>query len=143
MAMLPELEMFDSGLLLEEPFWVAVPEGHEFATRKTLKQTDLQGQPLLLLEDGHCLRDQALEACHFALKPSNVNFRGSSLETIREMVRAGGGITIMPERATRKEKGIIYIRFIAPAPSRDIMLLWRKSSSRVALLSKMVTEIRE
>lgn len=138
MAMLPELEMFDNGLLQEEPFMVAVPDGHDFAKKKTLTQADLQGEPLLLLEDGHCLRDQALEACQFASAPSGVNFRGSSLETIREMVRSGAGITIMPERATRKEKGITTIPFASPAPSRDITLLWRKSSSRIDLLDKMV-----
>jgi len=141
MAMLPELEMFDSGVLLEEPFMVAVPDAHPFAQKKSLKQSDLEGEALLLLEDGHCLRDQALEACQFAVQPSGVNFRGSSLETIREMVRSGAGITIMPERATRKEKGISSIPFSASAPSRDITLLWRKSSSRIALLDKMVNVI--
>ena len=141
MAMLPELEVFEHSVLLEESFMVSVPDEHPLSKRKHLQQSDLEGEPLLLLEDGHCLRDQALEACQFATASSGVNFRGSSLETIREMVRSTAGITIMPERATRREKGITNIPFASPAPSRDITLLWRKSSSRIALLEKMVKVI--
>ena len=86
---------------------------------------------LLLLEEGHCFRDQALELCRTQLTTEKENFQATSLETLRNMVRAGSGITLIPKVAiTRDEKELHYIPFSAPAPERIIGLVWRKTSTK-------------
>src|SRR6188768_114757 len=106
--------------LFDEPFVVAVPEQHELASRKTLKATDLNGETLLLLEDGHCLRDQALDVCARAQLHEKQDFRATSLETLRQMVASGGGITLLPLLASSgaygNARGVVTLPFTRPAP---------------------------
>ncbi len=85
--------------LYEEAFTVALPTHHPLAAKSTIKVQDLKGQTLLLLEDGHCLRDQALEVCSRIDVREAEDFRATSLETLRQMVVAGLGITLLPETA--------------------------------------------
>src|SRR5579863_331496 len=87
--------------LYDEPFTVALPERHALAARKTLRVADLRGETLLLLEDGHCLRDQALEICSRAGTKDPQDFRATSLETLRHMVATGAGVTLLPQLASR------------------------------------------
>ena len=119
--------------LFEEPFVLAVPQSHPLAKRTALKLSDLSDQSLLLLEDGHCLRDQALEVCHMAGAGEKSGFRATSLETLRQMVAADVGITLLPTLAVKppvaQVPNVHLIEFHGQPPSRRIAMLWRKSSA--------------
>ncbi|RZA31132.1 MAG: LysR family transcriptional regulator, partial [Lysobacteraceae bacterium] len=93
-------EQLHSQFLFEEPFVLAVPEHHPLAARGSLGLSELNDQKLLLLEDGHCLREQALEVCRLSGANEKSEFRATSLETLRQMVAANGGITLLPILAT-------------------------------------------
>jgi LysR family hydrogen peroxide-inducible transcriptional activator len=133
--------------LFDEPFVVAVPEQHELASRKSLKATDLNGETLLLLEDGHCLRDQALEVCARAQLHEKQDFRATSLETLRQMVASGGGITLLPLLASSgaygNARGVVTLPFTKPAPVRHIGGLWRKTSARSTAIEAVCEIIAE
>lgn len=133
-------------LLYREPFYMAVPKQHPNAKRKTVNLKDLDGEDILLLEDGHCLRDQALELCSSNNAVENTNFRATSLETLRQMVAANVGITLMPELALgRRVAGISYVPFKGKGPAREVGLCWRSTSTRKALLkdiSKLLAEFK-
>lgn len=129
--------------LYSETFLLAVPKQHEFAHKKQIKQAELEDKTILLLEEGHCLRDQALELCQTALAHEAHNFQATSLETLRHMVAAGVGITLMPELACAKgEAHIAYIPFNKNKPKRQIALFWRKSSVREILLHELTKLIK-
>ncbi|HYP67359.1 MAG TPA: hydrogen peroxide-inducible genes activator [Thiobacillaceae bacterium] len=124
--------------LYEEPFLVAVPAAHEWKKKKSVASVDLEQESLLLLGSGHCFRDQVLQACP-ALNRSAVNglqktLESSSLETIRNMVASGMGITVLPCTATRlhtaSDSLLSYRPFSPPVPSRIVSLAWRKSFPR-------------
>src|SRR3546814_3030841 len=85
--------------LFVEPFVLAVPISHALAARSEIRLSDLADESLLLLEDGHCLRDQALDVCQLAGAGERTGFRATSLETLRQMVAAGVGITLLPALA--------------------------------------------
>jgi LysR family transcriptional regulator, hydrogen peroxide-inducible genes activator len=125
--------------LYEEPFTVAVPNNSELAKRSSLKIDDLNGETVLLLEDGHCLRDQALDVCSRVDVKESEDYRATSLETLRQMVAAGLGITLLPELATRgpfgSGQGLAVKTFAKPVPSRTIGAVWRKSSARVEAIA--------
>ncbi|MBS0590533.1 MAG: DNA-binding transcriptional regulator OxyR, partial [Proteobacteria bacterium] len=133
--------------LFEEPFLLAVPEHHELAKRKTLKLDDLSDQSLLLLEDGHCLRDQALEVCDLAGAGEKSGFRATSLETLRQMVAANVGVTLLPTLAVKppvaRSENIRLIQFRGHAPSRRIAMFWRKSSALTPFLKNFASVFRE
>jgi LysR family transcriptional regulator, hydrogen peroxide-inducible genes activator len=133
--------------LFDEPFVVAVPEQHELASRKTLKATDLNGETLLLLEDGHCLRDQALDVCARAQLHEKQDFRATSLETLRQMVASGGGITLLPLLASSgaygNARGVVTLPFAKPVPVRHIGALWRKTSARSTAIEAVCEIITE
>jgi len=122
--------------IFEEDFLLAVPKNHTLAKQKKIHAKDLKGQSLMLLEDGHCLRNQALEVCSMMSAFEQQDFKATSLETLRQMVISGAGITLMPEIAVKKEDKIAYIK-IANAPKRTIGLYWRKSSGRIELLKEI------
>jgi LysR family hydrogen peroxide-inducible transcriptional activator len=94
---------------------------------------------LLLLEDGHCLRDQALEVCSRVDVREAEDFRATSLETLRQMVVAGLGITLLPEMAVESpygsQRGLTVRQFANPKPSRTVGAVWRKSSTREAAIA--------
>jgi LysR family transcriptional regulator, hydrogen peroxide-inducible genes activator len=133
--------------LFEEPFVLAVPSGHALASRASLRMEDLSQQNLLLLEDGHCLRDQALEVCHLAGAGEKSGFRATSLETLRQMVSANVGITLLPALAVKppvaQSPNVSLIEFEAPAPSRRIAMLWRKSSAMTPFFEALAAIIRD
>jgi LysR family transcriptional regulator, hydrogen peroxide-inducible genes activator len=125
--------------LYDEPFTVAVPNNSELAKKSHVKLDDLSGETLLLLEDGHCLRDQALDVCSRVDVRENEDYRATSLETLRQMVAAGLGVTLLPELATRgpfgSGQGLAVRTFSKPVPSRTVGAVWRKSSARVEAIS--------
>jgi LysR family hydrogen peroxide-inducible transcriptional activator len=127
--------------LYEEAFTVALPNNHPLAEKATIKLTDLKGHTLLLLEDGHCLRDHALEVCSRVEVHEAEDFRATSLETLRQMVVAGLGITLLPELAVESpfgsQRGLTIRQFAKPAPSRTIGAVWRKSTTRTAVIGEL------
>lgn len=129
--------------LFDDPFLLAVPRAHPLATRKTVEEKDIHNETLLLLEEGHCLRAQALSYCtRGGFAPSGQDFRATSLETLRQMVGAGLGVTFMPKLAVPKEKdGLSYLS-LKPTPSRRIGLAWRESHPRAALFLRMAETMR-
>ena len=122
--------------LYEEPFTLAVPSTHPLAARDRVRVADLEGENLLLLEDGHCLRDQALDVCGNVPLAEEQDFRATSLETLRQMVAAGLGITLLPRLAAEGPiagaRGLEIRPFAPPSPSRTVGAAWRRSSTREA-----------
>jgi LysR family transcriptional regulator, hydrogen peroxide-inducible genes activator len=136
-----------SEFLFEEPFVLAVPDAHPLAQKKhRLKLSDLEDENLLLLEDGHCLRDQALEVCQLAGAGEKTGFRATSLETLRQMVAANVGITLLPTLAIKppmaRTDNVHLLEFAGHAPSRRLALVWRKSSSMTTFLKRFTEVIR-
>ncbi|MEO7148392.1 MAG: DNA-binding transcriptional regulator OxyR [Rhodanobacteraceae bacterium] len=133
--------------LFEEPFLLAVSAEHPLASKSALKLSDLEDESLLLLEDGHCLRDQALEVCHLAGAGEKSGFRATSLETLRQMVGADVGMTLLPVLAVQppvaRNVNMRLIEFRGRAPSRRIAMLWRKSSALAPFLKRLAQVFRE
>jgi LysR family transcriptional regulator, hydrogen peroxide-inducible genes activator len=133
--------------LFDEPFVVAVPESHALGSRKSLKTSDLDGQTLLLLEDGHCLRDQALDVCSHSHMQEKQDFRATSLETLRQMVASGGGITLLPLLASTgaygHARGVAIVPFARPAPVRHVGALWRKTTAKQEAIAAVCDVIAE
>ena len=133
--------------LFEEPFLLAVPEGHDLTRRRHLHLDDLAEQSLLLLDDGHCLRDQALEVCQLAGASEKAGFRATSLETLRQMVAANVGITLLPILAVQPPvpptRHVRLLPFRGSAPSRRVGLAWRRSSAMAAFLTRLAEVFRE
>jgi LysR family hydrogen peroxide-inducible transcriptional activator len=132
--------------LFEEDFVLAVPKLHPMAKQTKVKLTELAEEQLLLLDDGHCLRDQALEVCQMAGASERGGFRATSLETLRHMVAANAGITLMPALTVHPPSpvspSIQLIRFADPAPYRRIALVWRRTSALAAFLHSLVPLIQ-
>ncbi len=128
------LDGLEARELYPENFQVALPSTHALAKKSAIRLDELTGENLLLLEDGHCLRDQALEVCSRIEVRESDDYRATSLETLRQMVAAGLGLTLMPELATRgpfgSGHGLAMRPFVRPIPSRTIGAIWRKSSAR-------------
>jgi LysR family transcriptional regulator, hydrogen peroxide-inducible genes activator len=119
----------------EDRILVALPKEHPLAAAKRVERADLAGEALLLMEDGHCLRSHALEACRLAGPDRNEVFQGTSLRTLLQMAAGGIGITLMPELAVAAEITAtcgLVARPLEGAPSRQIALAWRRSSARKA-----------
>jgi LysR family transcriptional regulator, hydrogen peroxide-inducible genes activator len=135
LAMPIQDDYLQSRMLFEDEFYLAVASEHPLAKRQSIAQSDLFHQQLLLLDEGHCLRGQALQICQINDADEQQDVRATGLETLRQMVKAGTGITFMPKIAVREaEEGICYLPFEDPVPKRTIGLFWRKTSSRNELL---------
>ena len=108
---------------------------------------DLRGAELLLLEEGHCLRDHALEVCALAEAHERVDFHATSMETLRQMVAAEVGITLMPLLSVKPPiaatDNLTIRRFADPAPSRTIALIWRSSSALSSFLREFAVSLRK
>jgi LysR family hydrogen peroxide-inducible transcriptional activator len=132
--------------LFEEPFVLAVPQSHALASRSSLMLHDLAHERLLLLEDGHCLRDQALDVCTLAGSGERNGFRATSLETLRQMVAANVGITLLPTLSVKPpvahSDDIHLLRFRDSHPSRRIGMVWRRSSAMAGFLLKLADVFR-
>ena len=133
--------------LFEEPFVLAVPESHPLAQRGSLTLAELSHQQLLLLEDGHCLREQALDVCRLSGANEKSEFRATSLETLRQMVAADVGITLLPALAVKppvaRSPNIHLLGFSDSHPSRRIAMVWRKSSAMSGFLQVFAQVFRE
>ncbi len=145
------LPLPDSGLsvrpVYDEPFVVAVPRRHAWTRRRSVSSSDLQGETMLLMGSGHCFRDQVLDVCPELARGSDAGatmqrtFEGSSIETIRQMVASGIGITVMPRTAmparVSRQSLVSYLPFRQPAPRRRVVLAWRRSFTRAAAVETL------
>jgi Transcriptional regulator len=133
------LDGLEARPLYDENFTLAVPTNSPLAKKTSVKVDDLNGETLLLLEDGHCLRDQALDVCSRIDVKESEDYRATSLETLRQMVAAGLGITLLPELATRGPfgtgQGLLVKQFARPVPSRNVGAVWRKSTARTEAIT--------
>jgi LysR family hydrogen peroxide-inducible transcriptional activator len=132
--------------LFREEFLLAVPRDAPLAARKRARETDLDGETVLLLEDGHCLRDQALSVCNGQGAIEDTGLQATSLPTLVQMVASGMGVTLLPEMAAavlapRASSGVVTIRFAPPPPGRTIGLVWRTSSGRLRELRLLAQTI--
>lgn len=134
---------FEVTPLYDEPFMVTVQKEHEWATRRSVKSDELTREAMVLLGTGHCFRDQVLKVCPELNRFGSGDgmqktFEGSSLETIRQMVASGIGITVLPATSIpqRPARGdmLRYIPFTSPAPDRRIVLIHRKTFPRKAAI---------
>lgn len=134
--------------LFDEPFVLIAPRSHPLASKASVREADLQGERVLLLEEGHCLRDQALSICSRAGARDAAldgDFRATSLETLRQMVAGGMGLTLLPALALRSgEAGtsVAAVPFADPAPTRRIGLVFREGHPRRADYERIAELVR-
>ena len=122
-----------SEFLYEEPFQVVVPLAHKWAARKSIRTDELAAEHPILLDVGHCFRDQVLDACPELNRARAQVARTSSLETVRNMVASGLGVSVLPRDALvprYHSKLVVAVPFARPAPSRRIALAYRRSFPR-------------
>lgn len=133
-------------VLFDEPFVLALPADQPPPLHLPVPVPELKAQSLLLLEEGHCLRDQALEVCTRAGARERSGFRATSLETLRQMVAAGVGMTLLPVLSVKPpvatNPSLRLLPFEAPAPRRTLGLLWRRQSARAPLMPALAGVLR-
>jgi LysR family hydrogen peroxide-inducible transcriptional activator len=141
----PELE---SLALFDEPFWIAYPRRHPFYTRERITLRDLRDEQLLLLSEGHCLADQAMEVCHLgerAARDGMDDLRAASLETLIQLVGAGFGVTLVPALAMRGSwttgSGVVAQPLAIADAARRVSLVYRRSFPRRAALEAIAQVI--
>lgn len=130
LAVVPGLGEVACEVVSDDRFVVAMPKNHPLGKRKTVKLEELVNEPVLLLDEGHCLRDQALDLCA-KVGAQETDLRATSLATLVQMVSAGNGVTLLPELAVDVEnrRGQLDIRPLAgPSPSRKLAFVWRRGS---------------
>ena len=141
-----DIRGLDSLSLGPDPLWAVLPEGHSLAASKTVSPDDLAGEEMLLLEDGHCLRDHALAACSLKGPRGAGGFDSTSLYTLVEMVANGLGVTFVPEIAITagllKGSAVVARPLPADSPPRELALVWRRSYRREADLAALATYMR-
>jgi LysR family hydrogen peroxide-inducible transcriptional activator len=156
-AAIMALPLPDHGMLMQtlydEPFVVATPRTHPWAKRREIPADDLKAETMLLLGSGHCFRDQVLEVCPEMARFSSPGngmqrtFEGSSLETIRHMVASGIGLTVLPRASVRDmddPNGMLsFVPFSSPAPSRRVVIVWRKSFTRRAAIEAVCNAVAQ
>jgi LysR family hydrogen peroxide-inducible transcriptional activator len=119
--------------LFDDPFVLAVPAADERPLRGRVDVADVDLRRLILLEEGHCLRDQALAFCSATRRDAPASLGATSLATVMQMVANGYGVTLLPEVAAgleARDDRVSLIRFSEPEPVRTIGLAWRRTSSR-------------
>ena len=140
-------------VLYREPFTVMLPKNHRLSRRKQIRADDLVEDTLLLLKSGNCFRDQVMDACPackgdiFSKDKIQKTLEGSSIETIKQMVAAGSGVTVLPSTAIREQDGlgklVEYRPFAKPVPERDIALAWRNTYPKKQLAQLVSRIIRQ
>lgn len=133
--------------LARDRFYVVCPPGSRLAGRRKIRPQDMAAEDLLLLEDGHCLREHALAACSLEGARRNSGFQGTSLHTLVQMAANGLGVTLAPEMAIQsgilRGLDLVAAPLVDDSPPRIIALAWRPSSSRKAMFRQLGEELRE
>jgi LysR family hydrogen peroxide-inducible transcriptional activator len=133
--------------LFEDRFLLAVPADDPRSERLRITADDIDQTRLILLEDGHCLRDQALDVCSHSKVQEKQDFRATSLETLRQMVASGGGITLLPQLASTgaygHARGVAIVPFARPVPVRHVGALWRRTSAKQEAIKAVCDVIAE
>ena len=136
---------YDHLVLFNDPFLLALPENDPLCAKEEVDESDLEGREVLLLEDGHCLRDQALAVCGRILATEAARCRATSLGTLTQMVANGLGVTLLPESTLaleiREGGGVTTRRFSGEEPQRVVGLAWRRGSPRAAEYQQLGEEI--
>jgi LysR family transcriptional regulator, hydrogen peroxide-inducible genes activator len=136
--------------LFFEPFYVFASDKHELAQRKYVKDEDLDGSSVWLLNEGHCFREQVIKICSLKNQNQvlkNVSFESGNLETLKNLIRQGRGYTLLPHLATlnlsREEKINNLVRFAKPVPTREVSLVHSRSFLKEKIIESLVTDILE
>lgn len=133
--------------LFEEPFVLALPRERADEFEQTVRIGDLRSREVLLLEEGHCLREQALSLCALGGAAERSGFRATSLETLRQMVAANVGMTLLPRLAVLPpvavNDNLVLRPFADPAPTRKLGLVWRRSDARDGLMQALAQVLRD
>jgi len=126
----------------KEDFFLAVSESHPLSKKKNITHEDVQKQNVLLLEEGHCLRDQIINYCRSVKSKESTKVSATSLETLLGMIGSGFvGVTLVPKLAKKSRSGIAFLPFKTSPPERTIQMIWRKSSVKRLLLQKITEEV--
>ncbi len=145
LARVARMDDLESEILFDDPFVLAGPASHPLLrSKKKVSADELADTPVLLLEDGHCFRDQALDICT-RRGARAAEFQATSLSTLAQMVAGGVGVTLLPSLAVPVENRneVLAIRaFAAPVPSRTLVLAWRKGSPRAEALREIAKSLR-
>lgn len=146
LALEAELGDVEREVLGRDPFVLAVPRGHPLAAKTSaVRLQELEGADMLLLEDGHCFREQALSFCtRTGIREQEL--RATSLSTLAQMVASGNGITLLPQMAVAVENRasqLVVRRIAEPAPFRTIALVWRRRSPLAAALTELAGSLRQ
>jgi LysR family hydrogen peroxide-inducible transcriptional activator len=141
---------FETLPLFDEPFWVAYSRDHAFYEKDRIRLRDLANENLLLLAEGHCLADQAMDVCHMKERQTHgelADLRASSLETLIQLVGAGYGITLVPALAMRGSwtagSGVVAQPLVIAGASRRVTLVFRHSFPRHAALRAFAAIVRD
>lgn len=142
------LEKLECLHLYSEPLMLAAPRGHSLCEKDQVTLEDLDGEQVLLLADGHCLRQDAMDVCFSAGAIEDKHFQATSLETLRHMVGAGTGITLIPQLAVNsilqaKQGPIVYATFFDPKPTRNILMAFRPQFARADFARQLAESISE
>lgn len=131
----------------DDPFHIAMSDDHPFAGEGPLPSGVLNGLEVLLLEDGHCLRDQAIEVCAAAGQSEIATIQATSLATLCQMVAAGQGVTLLPACAlpveTRQGSGLISRPLTRPTPHRTVVIAWRRTAPNRALYARFADSVAD
>jgi LysR family hydrogen peroxide-inducible transcriptional activator len=133
-------------LLGHEPFFLAVEKHHPLAKKKRVAVSDLTDKKLLILQEGHCFRNQSLDYCKRTADGPDIVFQGSSLSSVMRLAAVGEGATFVPKMAATKREhpDLAFLRFANPEPSREVGLVWRMTtplSPAQTLLIEVIDEI--
>ncbi|MDI1352470.1 MAG: LysR substrate-binding domain-containing protein [bacterium] len=141
----PKISTFTHQLLFEEPFYFTCAKNNPLANSLAISLADLVNQHVMLLEEGHCLREQAMAICQLANATDVADFTATSLETLRLMVQSEMGVTLLPALAviTNPSNLLCYIPFDRPKPSRRISLFWRSASPKAICLLAIAELIKQ
>lgn len=134
--------------LFFEPFYVFSSNDHKFSKKKSVKDSELDGETVWLLNEGHCFRNQVLRLCSLQGKNrvlDNVSFESGNLETLKNLIRRGQGYTLLPELATlnlsTKEKSENLKKFVNPVPTREVSLVHSRSFLKEDIIGALTKEI--
>ena len=145
-ALEAELGDVESEQIAEDPFMLVTPRDHPLGAKKTeASPAELRGQNVLLLDEGHCFRTQALALCSKA-RAHELEFRATSFPTLTQMIASGAGVTLLPKLAVATEVNRSHLRarpFADPALKRTLALIWRKRSPLAGALQQVAATVRD